>query len=95
MNIKYKVLNNKSSVYKYVSNLKDIIKVDVVVTDERVDDFDINDGVGLTDEFQLIRNVEIILKDIESKVCHLDYSQSLIVYIEDYSDKYLFTKKNQ
>lgn len=93
MNIKYKILDNKSQVYKYVINLKDTVKVGIYFDDDTIDNFDVIDKIGLTDDFQLIKNVEIIIKEVEEKLNSLSYNQSLLVYIEEYNDKYLFIQK--
>lgn len=93
MNIKYKILDNKSQVYKYVINLKDTVKVGIYFDDDTIDNFDVIDKIGLTDDFQLIKNVEIIIKEVEEKLNSLSYNQALLVYIEEYNDKYLFIQK--
>lgn len=93
MNIRYKVLDNDSQVYRYVKNLQDTVKVDTIVFGGYINNFEVVDKVGLTDDFQLIRNVEIILRTVEQKICSLSSNQSLLVYVEEYSDKYLFIRK--
>lgn len=93
MNIKYKILDNRSQVYKYVISLKDTVKVGIYFDDDIIDNFDVIDKIGLTDDFQLIKNVEIIIKEVEEKLNSLSYNQSLLVYIEEYNDKYLFIQK--
>lgn len=93
MNIKYKILDNKSQVYRYVVNLKDTVKVGIYFDNNTIDNFDVIDKIGLTDDFQLIKNVEIIIKEVEEKINSLSYNQALLVYIEDYNDKYLFIHK--
>lgn len=93
MNIKYKVLDNNSQVYRYVKNLQDTVKVDIIVFGGYINNFEVMDKMGLTDDFQLIRNVEIILRTVDQKICSLSSNQSLLVYVEEYSDKYLFIRK--
>lgn len=91
MMLKSKIIKKNTELYKYVSRLKDIIEVNVDVNEDGIDTYDIIRFNEKNDDFQLMNNIEILLPKIEDKLLNLNKSSSLIVYIEDFNDKYLFS----
>lgn len=92
MKLEYKLFKKKSTIHNYVSNLNDIVLVKYSATMDEIEDYKVSCKSSLTDEFQIINNVEIIIRNkrILKKLLELNKNQSLVVYVKEFNDKYLF-----
>lgn len=92
MKLEYKLFKKKSTIYNYVSNLNDIVLVKYSATMDEIEDYKVSCKSSLSDEFQIINNVEIIIRNkrILKKLLELNKNQSLVVYVKEFNDKYLF-----